>query len=75
MSREVLGRLEDAAGGGIEAARGAAAVEALAHPVAIRLGHGTVEKAAGQQLDLGAAASQRRGEGAVVGRREGRGVD
>ena len=52
---EVLGRLEGAAAGSLEAALGAAAVEALAHPVAVRLGHRPVEEAAGQQLDLGAA--------------------
>ena len=75
MSRRCSARLEGAAAGSVEAARGAAPVEALAHRVALRRGHRAVEEAAGQQLDLGAGAGQRRGEGAVVGRREGRGVD
>ena len=75
MSRQVLGRLEGAAAGSVEAALGAATIEALAHPVALRLGHRPVEEAAGHQLDLGAGTRERRGKGAVVGRRESRGVD
>ena len=72
---EVLCRLEGDAGAGVEAAGGAAAVEALPHRVALGQRHRAVEEAGGEQLDLGAAAGQRRREGAVVGWREGRGVE
>ena len=73
--RQVLGELEGAAGGGVEAAPGAAPIEALLDPVALRLRHRAVEEAAGRQLDLGTGAGERRGERAVVRRRERRGVD
>jgi len=73
--RRVLDELEGATGWSVKPAPGAAAVEALAHPVAVGLRHRPVEEPAGQQLHLGAGANQRRGERAVVGWREGRGVD
>ena len=38
-------------------------------------GTGAVEESAGDQLDLGPGAGQRRGKGVVVGRREGRRID
>ena len=60
MSRHVLGELEGAARGRVEAAPGGAAVEALADAVAVRLRHGPVEKAARDQLDVGTGARQRR---------------
>ena len=75
MSARCSASLKARRRGGVEAAGGAAAVEALLDPVAVGGGHRAVEKTAGQQLDLGAGAGQRRGEGAVVGRREGRGID
>src|SRR5260221_13607939 len=72
---EVLGQLEGAAAGGAQTAGGAATVEALPHLVALGWRHRSVEKTAGQQLDLGAATGPRRGGGTVVGGREGRGDD
>jgi hypothetical protein len=72
---EVLRALDRAPAGGVEPTLCAAPVEALAHPVAVGVGDGAVEEPAGQQLDLGPPSRQGRGEGAVVGRRERRGVD
>ena len=72
---QVLGHLVGAAAGRLEAAGGAPPVEALLDAVAVGLGHGSVEEAAGEEADVGAAPCQGRGEGAVVGRREGRWVD
>ncbi len=71
---QVLGGLEGAAARCAEAARCAAPVEALADTVAVGVGNGAVEEPAGQQLDLGSRSRQRRREGAVVGRRECRGI-
>ena len=73
--RQVLGALEGEPPAGLQAAGGGAAVEALVDRVALGRRHRAVEEAGGDQLDLGAGAGQRRGERAVVGRRERRGVD
>ena len=72
---QVLDELEGAASGGVEAAGGTAAVEALIDPVTVGGWHRAVEEVAGQQLDVCSGAGQRRRQGAVIGRREGRGVD
>ncbi len=72
---QVLGDLQDAPGGGMEAAGRGATIEELADPVSVRIRHRAVEEAAGQQLDLGAGADEGRRQGTVVGRRVRRGVD
>ena len=73
---DVLGRLEGDAPAGVEAAGGAAAVEALPHLVALgAAAPGRRGSALVSSSTSAPAARERRREGAVVGRREGRGID
>jgi len=71
----VLGELEAEAATGGEPAFGAAPVEALVDRVAVDGRNLAVEELGGDQLDLGTRSSQRRREGAVVGRGESGWVD